>query len=677
MIWNGNGRLGFLFSEDWGEPEAPVPPADLRRMHVMSRLQLSKRERKAASALGALAGVVAGGVIALGAPTALAQAGNSPGQGQQQDNPFAPKPPQVRELPSILERDAAGKVVWIEGDPARKAIEVMDLSSAQRRAMRKILADRDAQLLRAAVPNLDKIVRALQAEREGASVEFDAFGRHLMGSLGAFGRRGAFNIDSEVRQALPRGVYSDLNIIIREYNLARVAEERELLEAQYAASGEEVSEVMLRDSTILQRFQQRDVIADAARMLEERLGGMGALVQKYPHLAEHMGDDAYWVALSTLGDKQLGMLVYEQTGLEVFFPSPNGEEALTPLARQALVEVQQQREQGPPEGAPAGNEGNAGGGANSGEGNAPRRPRVSAQSDVQRDADGNFSFTDEELEVLRVNASVEPAILKRGPDGLAIRLNDVSFVEAYKAMRDAGMVSDLEIEEFELLLEDRDRVFHEQVLRLYEFLLKAASYGPVEEGPLADAVLNQDWEYWSTMFGAWLNEKLPAPSTVHNDLRVREVLQWDNLVKMSQIANEYDGGHIFDARIELLKMVRDREDMDDSAVALPGNIKRPWRLQQIIRDAKASYARQLRVTDPDFRQVLAGLDLEGKAAELVEELAKADGPMTAEDFWAVAVELPVEAHRKLIKDRTGYDAPEPGFFEGKVPTPTTGASNDG
>lgn len=644
----------------------------------MSRLHVWKRERRAASTLGALAGLVAGGVVALNTPAAMAQAGNSPGQGQQQDNPFAPRPPQVRELPSILERDEAGKVVWISGDPARKAIEVMDLTSAQRRALRQILAERDAQLLRAAVPNLDKIVRALQAEREGASVEFDAFGRHLMGSLGAFGRRGAFNIDSEVRQALPRGVYSDLNIIIREYNLARVAEERERLEAHYAASGDAVSEVMLRDSTILQRFQQRDVIADAARMLEERLGGMGALIQKYPHLAEHVGDDAYWVALSALGDKQLGMLVYEQAGLEVFFPSPNGEEALTPLARQAMSEVQQPREQGPPAGAPTGNEGNAGDGANNGQGNAPPpRPRVSAQSDVQRDADGNFSYTDEELEVLRVNASVEPSILKRGPDGQAIRLDEVSFVEAYKAMRDAGMVSDLEIEKFELLLEDRDRVFDEQVLRLYEFLLKAASYGPVEEGPLAEAVLNQDWEYWSTMFGAWLNEKLPAPSTVHNDLRVREVLDWDNLVKMSRIANEYDGGHIFDARIELLKMVRDREDMDDSAVALPGNIKRPWRLQQIIRDARASYARQLRVTEPDFRQALAGLELEGEAAELVEELAKADGPMTTEDFWAVAVELPAGAHRRLIQERTGYDAPEPGFFEGKVPTPNTGAPSDG
>jgi len=142
---------------------------------------------------------------------------------------------------------------------------------------------------------------------------------------------------------------------------------------------------------------------------------------------------------------------------------------------------------------------------------------------------------------------------------------------------------------------------------------------------------------------------------------------------MARIANEYDAGHIFDARIELLKMVRDEDDMDDPAIALPGNIKRPWRLQQIIRDAKASYARQLRVTEPDFRGVLADLDVEPEVAKELESVVAMDGPMTVADFWDVAVKLPFSAHRELIKERTGYEAPEPGYFEGKHPTPTTGA----
>ena len=637
--------------------------------------------RSARSSLRALAGLSVTAAVLLCTPASLGQSGNSQSgsrpaaqdgqRDQDQKDPFAPKPPQVRELPSILERDEQGRVVWILGDPSRRVIEVMDLSQAQRRELRRIMAERDAQLLRAAVPNLDKVVRALQAHRNGEVVEFDTFAGQLLASLGAFGRRGAFHVDAEVRRAMSRGAYSDLNIVLREYNKARVDEERPRLEAEFAAAGAEPSEIALRDSTILQRFQRLDMVTDAARMLEERLGGWDELVRRHPRLESVEGPNSYWVALSELTDEELARFVRELTGLAVEFPSPDGEAALAPLSRQASEQAQG------PQAGPAGHTQAAGNSGNAGGSHRPERPRVSAQSDVQRDADGNFSFTDEELEVLRVNATAEPAILKRDSDGLAVRLDENSFIAAYKAMRDAGLVSELEVEEFDLLLEDRDRVFDEQVLRLYEFLVESASFGPVEEGPLPEAVLNSDWEIASTMFGAWLNEKLPAPSTVHNDLRVREVLEWDNLVQMSRIANDYDGGHIFDARIELLKMVRDREDMNDSAVALPGNIKRPWRLQQIMRDAKRSYATQLRVTEPDFRQALAELDLEGQAATLVEELAAADGPMTESEFWDVAVKLPLEAHRELIKNRTGYEAPEPGYFVGKTPSPTTGAPSGG
>lgn len=614
-----------------------------------------------------LVGALAGATLAAGAPAALGQ--NSPGnQPAQESDPFAPAPPKARELPSILERNAQGEVIWIEGDPARKAIKVMDLPAAQRRVLERILAERDNQLLRAAVPNTDKIVKSLRAWREGEEVEYDAFGRHVMASLGDFGRRGAFAVDAEVRKNVTRGIYTDLNDVIREYNLARVAEEREELLAE--AEGTEVSEVLLRDSTILQRFQQRDVIADAARMLKKRYGGDEALIQAHPKLAETLQSEGYWAAMSELTDAQLAAFVFDHTQLEVRFPSPEGEEALTALARQEQ-EREETQEAGPQANKPA-NNGNAGN-RNAG----PRKQQITAQGDVQPDAEGRFNYTDEDLEGLRVPQREGPSIMRRGADGEAIRLEGASYAEAYELMLAEDMLSEDDVQELEVLIEDRARVFDEQALRLYEFLIEAASHGPVEEGPLARAVLDPEWTYSSLMYGAWLNEKLPAPSTFHNDVRIREAMEWDSLVEMARIANEYDAAHIFDARIELLKMVRDDETMNDPEVALPGNIKRPWRLQQIIRDAKASYARQLRVTEPDFRAVLAELDLEGDAAEAIKDVVAADGPMTAAEFWEVAVKLPLEAHRELIEKRTGYEAPEPGYFDDKTPVPTTGAPPEG
>lgn len=612
-----------------------------------------------------LVGVLAGATLVVGTPAAFGQ--NSPeGQQPQEIDPFAPAPPKARELPSILKRDADGKAIWIEGDPARKAIKVMDLPTVQRRALERLLAERDDQLLKVAVPNTDKIVRALEAWRDGEEVEYDVFGRHVMASLGAFGRRGAFVVDAEVRKNVTRGIYTDLNDVVREYNLARVADEREELLA--AAEGSEVSEVLLRDSTILQRFQQRDVIADASRMLKKRYGGNDALIQAHPELADTLQDEGYWAAMSELSDAQLAAFVFDHTQLEVRFPSPEGEEALTALARQ---EQEQAPQAGPQANKPAGN-------GNAGPGNAgPQKQRITAQGAVEPDDEGKFNYTDEDLEELRIPLSEGPTIFRRGPDGKAVRLQGSSYAEAYELMLAEGLLSETDIKELEVLVEDRARVFDEQALRLYEFLVKAAALGPVEEGSLEEAVLNREWVEAGLWYGAWLNEKLPAPSTFHNDIRIREAMEWDSLVEMARIANVYDAAHIFDARIELLRMVRDNETMNDPDVALPGNIKRPWRLQQIIRDAKASYARQLRVTEPDFRGVLAELDLEDDVAETLKDVVAADGPMTEADFWEVAVKLPLEAHRELIEKRTGYKAPEPGYFEGKDPVPTTGAPPEG
>jgi len=146
------------------------------------------------------------------------------------------------------------------------------------------------------------------------------------------------------------------------------------------------------------------------------------------------------------------------------------------------------------------------------------------------DADGTYRFTDEDLEALRVNPGEGPSILRRGPDGQAVRLEDPSFVEAYALMLAQDKVSEADAERLDEILEDRDQVFDEQVLRLYEFLIRAARLGPVEMAPLERAVLHQEWREQSLWFGAWLNEKLPAPSTFHNDQRIRKGIEWDTLV---------------------------------------------------------------------------------------------------------------------------------------------------
>lgn len=606
--------------------------------------------------IGHVAGLLVCLSVATGAPVAAAQPGSGGGSEAQETNPFAPKRPQARKLASILERDDQGRVIWVDGDPARAAIEAMDLTIEQRRTLERIMAERDNQLRQAAVRNTDKIIDAFEAIREGRERSSDAMGRLLVSSLGEFGRRGQFATDAVVRDEIDRPVYVDLNAVVREYNLARIDEEREVLLAEIGDA--EVSEVMLRDSTILQRLIQRDVLADAARMLKQAYGGEAALAQAHPELAETIEQEGYWPAMAQLSDAQLATFVLTQTGLEVHFPSPQGM-ASTPAeqptaGQEPATDAAQQ----------GGNAGNAG---------QAQRQRVTAQGDVLPDADGQFRFTDEDLEALRIDSGEGLTILRRGPDGRAVRLEGPSFVEAYALMLAEGMVSEQDAKRLDEILEDRDRVFDEQTLRLYEFLLAAAAHGPVEMAPLEEAVLDEDWRQPSLWFGAWLNEKLPAPSTFHNDQRIRKGIDWDTLVEMARIANLYDAGHIFDARIELLKMVRDNDEMDDPSIALPGNIKRPWRLQQIIRDAKASYARQLRVTEPDFRGVLADLDVEPEVAKELESVVALDGPMTVADFWDVAVKLPPSAHRELIKERTGYEAPEPGFFEGKYPTPTTGA----
>ncbi len=266
-----------------------------------------------------LGGVLVGAAVAICVPAALGQ-GNSPESKPQERDPFAPAPPKARALPSILEYDAQGLVVWIRGDPSRKVMEVMDLSDEDRQILERIMAERDDQLLQAAVPVTDKIMQAHNAWRDGEGVAFDPFGRFVMNSLGAFGRRGAFYIDSAVRKTISRTAYTDLNAIMREYNRALVVEVRDDLLA--AAEGTDTPEVLLRESTILQRFQQRDVVFDAARLLKERFGGDDALAEAHPELAQTIENEGYWEAMSRLTNAQLEAFVREHTGMEVQFPSP-------------------------------------------------------------------------------------------------------------------------------------------------------------------------------------------------------------------------------------------------------------------------------------------------------------------------------------------------------------------
>ena len=272
--------------------------------------------------------------VAMASPDGLGEQGVV--AAQQESNPFAPKPPKARELPSILERDAQGRVIWIEGDPAHRALDEMNLPSSVRTEVDRLLTERDRQMLQAALPNTDKIVSLLEAWREGTQAEFDVFGQFLLSSMGGFVRRATIHNDPQIRAALTRPQRNDLNTIVREYNLARVAEARQRIEAEAAARGEELPEILLRDSTILQRFIQRDVIADVTVMLHESFGGDDAFVSAHPELAGVVAEDGYWVAMGRLTDAQLTAFVRDRTGLEVRFPSPEGQAALSPSAGQTL-----------------------------------------------------------------------------------------------------------------------------------------------------------------------------------------------------------------------------------------------------------------------------------------------------------------------------------------------------
>lgn len=631
--------------------------------------------RKGMTRLGRLhsvAGMTLGLALVPGLPSAWAQSNNNPNTPQGEPGKVEPvkaepgialPPSQARTLPSILEFDDNGKVVWIAGDPARKAAAVLELSEADRRQLDEMFAERDARVLEASIPFVDKVVNAISARARGDMAAFDDHANRFYEVVGRFTMRGTFSNDPGVRQRLSRALVADINDVMRPYNLARADEERAALLA--AAGDEPPADLMLRDSVILFRFWMRDIIATVGPLLEQRLGGVEAVAEFLPSAAGIARDQGFWPALASMTHEQLEDFVIERTERVVKFPSPEFAELRERHAEQADA-------QRPP--APAGNNNN-----NNRPATGPRRvTQIPMDFAPAPGVDGpvEYAYTDAQLEALRVQAGDGPSILRRGPNGLAVRLNRSAHIEAYELMRTNGQVSEDEEDRLDAVIADRDRVFHAEVLRLYEFLIRAASFGPIEQGTLADAVLHEDWTRSSLMFGAWLNERLPAPSTFHNDPRVRKALTWDNVVELARIANEYDGAHIFDARIELLRRVRDDENLNDPNVAMPGIIRRPWRLMEIMRDAKASYARQLRVTDADFRGVLASLDLDAPTREELRGVLAADGPMTEADFWQFSTKLPVAAHRQLIRIRTGYEAPEPGYFDGKDPVPTTGEQSN-
>lgn len=599
-----------------------------------------------------VAGLALAAALCVGVPAAFGQSNNQP-EKPKSDPGFVPPPPQARTLPSILEFDADGKVVWIEDDPARRAASKLRMSESDRKLVEELFAERDAALLAASIPFVDKVVDAMSAKARGDMAALDDHANRFYEVAGLPHMRAAFTNEPTIRQRLRRSLVADITDVVRPYNLARADEERAAMLA--AAGGEELPELMLRDSMILQRFWTRDIVALASRLLEERLGGVEALAGFEPGVAERARAGGFWPALASLTHEQLEDFVTERTDRVVKFPSPSAAE---------LRALRREPDGGRASAPPSNNQRQAAG---------PRRMTEIPMNYMPPPGEREpvvFAYSDAQLEALRVQPGDGPTLVRRGPDGLAIRLARTSHLEAYDLMLSAGLVSDDEADRLDEVLADRQRVFDEQVLRLYEFVTRAASFGPVESGDVADAVLSGDWLQWSFMFGAWLNERLPAPATFHNDPRVREALTWDTLVELARIANEYDGAHIFDARIELLRRVRDDDRLDDPNIAMPANIKNPWRLMGLMRDAKASYARQLRVTEPDFRGVLASLELDEQTTRLIADALALDGPMTPEEFWHVSARLPAWAHRQLVRIRTGYEAPEPGSFDDLSPNPT-------
>jgi len=606
--------------------------------------------RSGVVALGLVVGVVAGG------RPAVAQDGGGP--------TLAPTTQAPEPTPSVLERGPDGSVVWIDGDPGRAALSALDLPRSVAERVGEILADREAALSDIAVMHADKIVGARRAKAQGDAFAHRELARSLSASLGDYARRSTIVNDPEIRDALGRGLRSELAAVVREYDLARAGERLEELEARKAA-GEDVPGIELRTSTILQRMRAIDVLTDAARLLEGRLGGMEKLAALRPELAADA--QGFWQALMGMTDAQLASFVREATGLDVRFPSPEGYLEPTPLADAEPADAQRLAQASNGNDAKnATNNGNATSGGNSGNG---------GDGGGNADADADDGFGD--LESMRVRPEPgKPTLLRRDADGKAVRLGVQSYRAALELMRDGGMLSEAEREALAPVLADRQRVFDRQVLRLYEPLLDVVRLGPVDAGPTHEAVLNREWVGAGLVFGAWLNSELPAPSTFHNDTRVREALERETVYELARLANEYDGAHIFDARIEIIKRLRAGE-LDESMrpAAMPGNIKRPWRLQDLVRRAKRSYARQLGVGEPELLEALRSLELDPATAAQAQPWLDGERPLDAKGFWELAVLLPPEAHRALIERRTGYTPPEPGFFEGK--RPRLGAADGG
>ncbi|MEO1008723.1 MAG: hypothetical protein AAFX79_09155 [Planctomycetota bacterium] len=567
-----------------------------------------RRMGRVCIASAALAGIAASG----------AHAQNSVGPQPQVQAPTAQPP---RELPSILSFAADGSVQWVEGDPGYHAARLVRLNAADRELVDGLIAERDALLTKIAIAHADKVLGEMRERASGDDFAADEYARAFWASLGPLQQRGTFVSEPAVRRDIARAASTDLAKMVRDYNQARINERRTEMRREMDEEGAEYSPIELRSSTIQQAFRNRDSVADAARLLKVALGGEAKLAELRPGLAGAIAEQGYWSTMWSMTDDGLEVFVAEVTGMEVEYPSPDG----YIIYSTGLV------------------------------------PQ-----------DGGFPMPDPhaELEQLRVNPEDGVvSLVERDAEGLAVRLDESAHVAAFELMREHDMISKPEAERLAEVVAQRQRTLDEQTLRLYELLLETAQVGRVETWPTHRAVLAPEWLGPATRYGAWLNDELPAPSTFHSDPAVREAIEWETLLELTRIANEYDAAHIFDARIELIKKVRTGELLDQG-LSMPASIKRPWRLQVLIGHAKESYARQLRVGEPDFRDALASLTVEPEIAAKLEPVLAGDEPLTHDSFWAVAVELPASAHQQLIAARTGRAVPEPGFFEGRWPRRT-------
>lgn len=124
--------------------------------------------------------------------------------------------------PTLIRRDAAGKVEPLEVQPAEAAAHLLKLDPAVRAEVDRILRERAAILDTIVADNLRIIVQAAGARESGDAAEAARLFRELSEKAGPLRARGP--LQRELAAVLPEAEAAELRRLILEYTQARMAD---------------------------------------------------------------------------------------------------------------------------------------------------------------------------------------------------------------------------------------------------------------------------------------------------------------------------------------------------------------------------------------------------------------------------------------------------------------------